>query len=69
MSDVGSHNPNVEQEIVNLVEEYRDSCLWFMRPEFIPKSKAEQQLVLDLILRHGDRIAYRRVMEIRKKWL
>ncbi len=58
----------MDAEVRRLVEEYRDRCLWFMKPDFFPASPAEQSMVLDSIVRHGDRTAYQRVMEIRR-WL
>jgi hypothetical protein len=59
---------NVHHEVRALVEEYRDRCLWFLRPGYVPSTTEEQDRVLDLIVRHGDRRAYERVAEIRR-WL
>lgn len=58
----------MDAEIRRLVDEYRDRCLWFMKPDYFPASPEERSMVLDSIVRHGDRTAYQRVMEIRR-WL
>lgn len=68
MAPGNSLQRSVDQEVRKLVEEYRDRCLWFMKPDFVPTTEEEQRRALDLIVRHGDRSAYRRVMEI-KRWL
>lgn len=51
-----------------LIDEYRDQCLWFLRPDYFPKSTSEIMTVLDLIERYGDRAGYERAEEIRV-WL
>jgi hypothetical protein len=51
-----------------LVDQYRISCLWFLRADFYPETLAEQLQVLSLIERHGDVDAFRRAKELRK-WL
>ncbi len=56
---------DIEQEMLNLISDYRDRCLWFLRPDFTPTSTAERLQVLDLIERYGDRSAYHRVKRIR----
>jgi len=55
-------------EINALVEEYRDRCLWFLRPDFSPRTPGEALRALDLIERYGDRAAYQRVERLRQ-WL
>ncbi len=55
-------------EIDVLVEEYRDRCLWFLRPDFSPTTNEEALRTLDLIERYGDRAAYQRSERLRK-WL
>jgi hypothetical protein len=59
---------DVQKQIVALIDEYRDRCLWFLRPDYFPKTPEESQRVLDLIVRYGDRAAFTRVNEI-KAWL
>jgi hypothetical protein len=51
-----------------LVDEYRVSCLWFLREDFYPQSREECLRVLDQIERHGDRKAFMRAARIRE-WL
>jgi hypothetical protein len=59
---------NAIQQLEEWVEEYRDRCLWFLRPDYVPRTDAEMLRVLDWIERYGDRAAYRRAEEIRA-WL
>lgn len=51
-----------------LVDEYRITCLWFLRPDYYPTSHAERINILEQIQRHGDRPAYRRAGRLRQ-WL
>ncbi len=51
-----------------LVDEYRDRCLWFLRSDYYPVTLDEQLRTLDLIVRYGDLRAYMRAGEIRR-WL
>jgi len=51
-----------------LIEEYRERCLWFMRKDYQPKTTAEILKVLEMIERYGDRAGYERAEEI-KSWL
>ncbi len=55
-------------ELENLVEKYRDQCLWFLRKDFIPNSTEEILRVLDLIERYGDRAGFERAQRLRR-WL
>ena len=52
----------------SLVDDYRDRCLWFLRPDYYPSTASESLRVLDLIEGHGDVAALRRASEIRT-WL
>lgn len=54
--------------IDQLVDDYRDRCLWFLRPDFYPRTLDEQLRVLDTIQRYGDRTAFQRAAEARQ-WL
>lgn len=56
------------QRIEKLVEDYRDQCLWFLRPDYMPTSRGEILRTLALIERYGDRAGYREAEEI-KTWL
>jgi hypothetical protein len=55
-------------EINELVEEYRDRCLWYLKPGFFPTTPEEALRTLALIERYGDRAAYQRAERL-KKWL
>ena len=62
--------PSLEADAAlrELVDEYRDRCLWFLRRDYYPATAAEAQRVLDSIQRHGDRDGFRRAARIRQ-WL
>ena len=73
MADSESHPQGVMStqammEIEALIEEYRDRCLWFLRPDFLPRSPTEVLRILDLIERYGDRAGFERVRRLRQ-WL
>ncbi len=57
-----------ESALVSLLETYRDRCLWFLRPDFVPASREEWLRTLDLIERYGDMAAFKQAGEARK-WL
>jgi hypothetical protein len=59
---------NMEEELAALVEEYRDRCLWFLRPDYLPTTHEEMLQALELIERYGDRAGFERAEEI-KAWL
>jgi hypothetical protein len=56
------------ESIGRLVEDYRAQCLWFLRADYMPSSRAEILRALSLIERYGDRAGYLRAREIRS-WL
>ncbi len=51
-----------------LVDEYRTTCLWFLRQDYYPQNVEEAWRVLEQIERHGDLAAFRRAAELRQ-WL
>lgn len=59
---------SAEAELRHLVDEYRSRCLWFLREDYYPSTKAEIARVLCLIETHGDLAALTRVAELRA-WL
>ena len=59
---------DIQIEVVKLVAEYRDRCLWFLRHDYMPSTPEEARRVLDLIERYGDLAGYRRAEEL-KAWL
>lgn len=58
----------LERTIDALVNDYRDRCLWFLRPDFYPKTLDQKLRVLKYIRRYGDKTAYRRAADA-KRWL
>ncbi len=63
---------DVQKKLADLIEEYRDRCLWFLRSDYMPRTPEETRQVLDLIERYGDGVSFRRAEEIRaeiKAWL
>ena len=61
--------PLAAQDLLRaIVDQYRDRCLWFLRPGYYPESLEEALRVLDSIQRHGDREAFERAGEVRR-WL
>ncbi len=59
---------DVRRELEDLIRRYRDCCLWFAPPDYMPGTREEMLRVLDLIERYGDLEAFRRAEEI-KAWL
>lgn len=55
-------------ELDRLVDEYRSRCLWFLRPDFYPRTDAEILRVLHEIEAHGDLRAFQRAAHFRR-WL
>jgi hypothetical protein len=54
--------------IDQLVDEYRDRCLWFLRRDFYPKTLEERLRVLGYIERYGDRSGFQKAAQARQ-WL
>ena len=66
---VESGGPAAAVDAVNrLADEYRQRCLWFLRPDYYPTTDAARRQVLGYIERYGDAQGYRRAAEIRR-WL
>jgi hypothetical protein len=65
---VGTPLPDTGAALRELVDEYRDRCLWFLRRDYYPATTAEAERVLDAIQRHGDRDGFRRAAQARQ-WL
>lgn len=56
------------QSVRQLVDEYRDQCLWFLRRDYYPTRLDEALRVLTYIERRADQRGYRRAAEVRR-WL
>jgi len=61
-------SPEIMTAVRQLVDAYRDQCLWFLRRDYYPTSYEEVLRALAYIERHGDQAGYRRAVEIRR-WL
>ncbi len=59
---------DVQTGLIALLEKYRNRCLWFARPDYVPASREEWLRTLDLIERYGDMAAFKEVRKARK-WL
>lgn len=68
MSAVNEDDSAVMAEVRALVDDVRESCLWFLRRDYYPSSRAEALRVLDAIARHGDVAAFQRAARLRE-WL
>ena len=51
---------DVRRQINQLVDTYRDRCLWFLRADYYPTDLQEVLRTLDYIRRYGDLEAFRR---------
>ena len=58
----------MEPKLHRLVDEYRATCLWFIREDYYPETPEARERILTLIGQHGDLQAFRRVAELRT-WL
>lgn len=54
------------ERINALVDEYRSTCLWYLREDYYPQTKDEVLDVLDAIARHGDVRAFQKAEEARR---
>lgn len=57
---------DIMQAVCQLVDEYRDRCLWFLRRDYYPTGREEILRTLAYIERHGDQQGFRRAAEIRQ---
>ena len=56
------------EKVNALVNEYRARCLWFLRPDYYPRSMEDCLRILGYIERYGDREAFRKAAGVRR-WL
>ena len=59
---------SVMERIHALVDQYRTTCLWYLRVDYYPETADEAVRVLGAIARHGDAEAFRKASELRT-WL
>ena len=58
----------VMRSVCALLDEYRKTCLWFLREDYYPQTSVEACRILEQIERHGDVAAFRKAAELRQ-WL
>jgi hypothetical protein len=63
-----ANSPELAAAVNRLVDEYRARCLWFLREDYYPATRAERRRALGYIQRHGDRTAFTRAAEL-LQWL
>ena len=56
------------QEFQSVVNDYRETCLWFMNGELTPGNDIQLEQILTSIERNGYLAAFKRIGRIRK-WL
>jgi len=59
---------DVRRRVNQLVDTYRDRCLWFLRADYYPTDLPDVLRTLDYIRRYGDREAFRKAGELHE-WL
>jgi hypothetical protein len=59
---------DIGRAIDDLVDRYRDRCLWFLRRDYHPTTRQARLRALESIQRHGDREAFTQAAELRE-WL
>ncbi len=57
-----------QEALRELVDEYRDRCLWFLQRDYYPATPQEAERILSYIERNGDLQAFQRAARIRA-WL
>lgn len=57
-----------QEAIRELVDDYRDRCLWFLRRDYYPAAPEEVEQVLRYVEQYGDLEAFKRAARIRS-WL
>ncbi|MBP7050031.1 MAG: hypothetical protein KBE65_03360 [Phycisphaerae bacterium] len=59
---------NLRRQVNQLVDRYRNRCLWFLRADYYPTDLPDVLRALDYIRRYGDREAFRQAGEL-YQWL
>jgi hypothetical protein len=65
---VGSSREDLERQVDALVDACRTGCLWFLRPDYYPRTDEERLRVLDAIQKHAGLDDFRRAARL-KRWL
>jgi hypothetical protein len=58
----------LDAAIRSLVEEYRATCLWFWRKDYVPETREARIAALRYIKTYGDRAGFLRASEL-LRWL
>ncbi len=56
-------------QVHELMDEYRQRCLWYLRPDYYPQTVSEAVRVLRAIENHGDLEAFRKASTLRQWFL
>lgn len=59
---------DIAREVDLLVEECRSTALWYLRPDYYPRTDVERLRVLDSIEKHADVAMFKRSARL-KQWL
>ncbi len=51
---------DLRRQVNQLVDTYRDRCLWFLRPDYYPTDLQDILRTLDYIRRYGDLESFRK---------
>lgn len=65
---VNPSREELDRRVDALVDACRADCLWFLRPDYHPRSDEERLRVLEAIQRHAGLDAYREAARL-KRWL
>ena len=66
--EMNALSEDLRRQVNELVDTYRDRCLWFLRADYYPTDLPEVLRTLDYIRRYGDREAFRKTGEL-YQWL
>lgn len=62
------NSAELASEIDALVDAQRETCLWYLRPDYYPLTREEQLVTLEAIQKRCSLDVYRRAGEL-KQWL
>lgn len=68
MAGMLPHDDQIAAEIDRFIDEHRATSLWFLRPDYYPRTADERARVLQVIERHADLATYQRARTLRQ-WL
>jgi hypothetical protein len=72
MATSGATSPGSHEDLVRAIDELVDECravaLWFLKPDYYPRTDDERRSVLHEIQKHGDVQLYTRAATL-ERWL